>query len=132
MSEPTDRDHKFLPDQVPTSLTRELFITYGIGEYNQGEVSIWDFDIVPVRSASDDKYALVTLHQQFVTFQLPAVTVNVNEKKLEVLFKQKEKVLAENHQRLKEVQEKIDKLLAIEGPKTSSLPAIDLEDAIPF
>lgn len=106
----SDRHEEYAPDKVPTSITRTIYVGYGIGKYNAGKIVIDDFS----RKGTSSDFAVAPLAEQKITIKLPKCKVDVKKRMLEVLEEQKCEVLAENHARLKAVQDQIDELLAIE------------------
>lgn len=97
------------PDKIPQSITRKIYLTYGVGKYNGNHISASDY---PPRDSEDFGEELLAMSE--ITFSLPKSKVNIRGKMLEILKKEKEKILAENHKRLFDIDEKINKLLAIE------------------
>ena len=102
------RSKPYKPDALPVSINRPLWITYGMGKYNAGQITV---DArAPYDGAGD--FAKVVLCESSLSVEIPKQK-NIKGKILRVLESEKEAVLAENHQRLKAVQDKIDNLLAI-------------------
>jgi hypothetical protein len=105
-----ERNKTYEPNEIPRQITRGIWVAYGISGYGAGRITLNDFDY----HGSDDS-ALVTLCQTSITIDIPAIDRDgLKTKALEVLEAEKQKVMAENHQRLRAVQDKIDNLLAIE------------------
>lgn len=105
----SEKDSEYKPDEIPTEITRKLYAHYGIGGYSAGRITIYDCDV----STVDSNYIVLCEVEQ--TIKIPPVSQNdLKNKALDVLEDEKQKVLAENHERLKKVQDKIDNLLAIE------------------
>jgi hypothetical protein len=104
----TDRTTTYKPDELPTSVTRTLWISYGMGKWNAGQIEINDYV-----SKSSDGFEKIPLCQHEVTIQIPQPD-DIKAKAVEVLEEQKRDLQARHHQELKAVQEKIDNLLAIE------------------
>ena len=100
---------KYKPTEIPQALNRTLYIGYGIGKYNSGEVVISEYGF-----ATGEDFGVVPLVEHELFIKIPKCKVDVKGRMLEVLEVKKQKVLAENHLRLQEVQEKIDSLLSIE------------------
>lgn len=103
-----DRHTTYQPDAIPASITRTLYVGYGIGQFNAGNIVVSEYE------HDTESLATVRIMEKDITFNLPPSKVDVKGKMLEVLEAEKQKILAENHQRLHKVQEKIDRLLAIE------------------
>lgn len=102
------RDKLYKPDELPKEITRTVYLHYKIGGYFAGQINIWDWD-KPTDSDS------IVICGAEVTVKIPNINKKTLKKKaIETLEQEKEKIMAENHQRLKVVQDKIDNLLAIE------------------
>ena len=118
------------PNQIPTKIRRKLYIYYGIGKWCFGELDICDF---PRNKDADPDWVYILLCEQEVELDLPDCVVDVKQKTLEILEAEKSKILAENYKRLKNVQDKIDSLLALEGPSAKvEAPPGPHDDDIPF
>lgn len=102
------RRKQYKPGELPEEITRTIFIGYGIGKYNAGMIVLEDKEL------EGEDFATVRLVSKKMTFKLPKVEIDIKGKMLKVLEEEKKKIMAENHQRLQEVQERIDQLLAIE------------------
>jgi len=94
-------------EKLPKTQTTEIFITLCIGGYRAGELNYRNRDF---STFSDDEILLGT---QKVKFNIPQ-NVDIKGKAIEGLEDQKSKLLAKHHMELKDVQDKIDNLLAIE------------------
>ena len=99
---------QYKPNEIPTSLIRKLYIGYGIGKYNAGQIVVSDY-----QHATTD-FAVVPLMEKQLAIELPRCKVDVKGRMLEVLEEEKQKVIAENHMRLKDVQDRIDELKTLE------------------
>jgi hypothetical protein len=99
-------NEKYSPNELPESATLDLVIWYGISGWEAGEIGVYSFDF----KGDTDK---VVLCKKQVTFSIPKQG-SLKEKVLDALNEEKNKILAENHKRLKGIQDKIDNLLAIE------------------
>ena len=100
-----ERWKKYEPDALPSQIERRVYILYGIDDWNQGQISIGD---IAARGS-------IVLAQHVITLGIPPQgSKELKGKVLGLLNEEKQKVLAENHERLKAVQDKIDDLLAIE------------------
>ena len=97
--------------KLPKSEQKEIFILLDIGSFNAGRLSYADFD---ASKFGDDQILIGT---QMVTFKIPQ-KVDIKGKAVESLEEKKTKINAEFHMKLKEVQDKIDNLLAIEYKPT--------------
>lgn len=108
---------QYKPEELPEQITRTLYVGYGIGKYNAGKIVVSEYE-----HDDSEGFATVRLLKEDITFKLPKAKVDVKGKMLQVLESEKKKILAENHQRLQEVQEKIDRLLAIEYQPKGNQP----------
>lgn len=100
-----------ITEKLPKTVEKELFITLVVSGYDVGKIGVWDCNIPKY----DSGYIL--LKKQKVTFKLPQ-DINVKGKVIESLESEKEKIKADFHMQLKDVQDKIDNLLAIEYKPT--------------
>ena len=125
----SDRYDYIEPDAIPETITRKIYVNYGIGKYCNGQIHVEDS-----QPSKGTDFGQVCLLETEVTFQLPKCRVNITEKMLEYLEQEKKEVLAENHRRLKEVQDKIDALLCIENKSETSQETSEpfTDDDIPF
>ena len=101
------RDTTYKHDALPAQITRSLYIQYGVGRWNAGQIMINDMDF-----AGSDGTERVLLATTEITVEIPPEQ-NIKAKLLKVLQDDLAKVKAENHMREKSVQDKIDNLLAI-------------------
>ena len=97
---------EFEPNNLPQTLTREITIWYGIGGWQSGCIGTYDFDF----KGNEEK---IVLGKQIITLEI-GKQGDLKEKVLDSLNAEKQKILAENHERLERIQNKIDNLLAIE------------------
>ena len=109
------------PNALPATISVDIRVGYGIGRFNDGYIIVGEGEF-----SNSEGFETVELASIEVDIQLPEATVDVKGKKLEYLHKQKERILAENHMRLKEVDDKIASVLALEYK-----PA-ELDDDRPF
>ena len=103
-----DRSTTYKPDALPTSVTRTLHISYGMGRWNAGQIEISEYGC-----RGNDGFERIPLCEHEVTVAIPKPD-DIKAKAVEVLEEQKRDLLAKHHQELKTVQDKIDNLLAIE------------------
>lgn len=102
MSDPT-----YTPDALPDSIKKNLYVHYRISGYFAGQIDVFDFCM------EDDERIL--LCETSVVIKIPRINRDgIRSKALDALHVQKNKILAENHAKLKVVQDKIDSLLALE------------------
>jgi hypothetical protein len=104
-----ERLREYAPSKLPTSITRTVYVCYGIGKYNSGRISIEDR---PAHASEEFGRVLLTQHK--MTFKIPRCKIDIKSKMLEILEEEKRKVIADNHMRLKAVEDKISNILAIE------------------
>lgn len=103
-----DRRTTYKPNALPTSITRTLYVSYGMGRYNAGQIEINEYS-----HKGSDGFERIPLCQHEVSIEIPQPG-DIKAKAVEVLEEQKRDLLAKQHQELKAVQDKIDNLLAIE------------------
>src|ERR1700679_3538116 len=96
------KQKEFKPNELPTRVTRTIYVGYGIGKYNAGRIVVQDCE-----SDSTD-FATVRLIAKDSPFKLPKGEIDIKGKMLTVLEAKKKEVLAANHARLAEVQSQID------------------------
>jgi len=94
-------------EKLPETVEIEMFITLGIGRYNTGSITALPFNA----AKGDDERIL--LSTQMVTFDIPQ-DVDIKGKAIEGLEAKKSRLQAKHHMEIKEVQDKLDQLLAIE------------------
>jgi len=94
-------------EKLPKTEKKEIFILLDIGGYHAGNLGYSDYD---ASKYGDNQILLGT---QMVTFKIPQ-KVDIKGKAIEGLEDKKSKLQAKHHMELKEVQDKIDNLLAIE------------------
>jgi hypothetical protein len=103
-----DYNSRFKPNEIPATVTFDMVIWYSVAGWEVGQIGAYSFPF----KGDDERVVLGT---QRVTFEIPPQDQNgIKSKVLDMLEEKKREVLAENHRRLKEVQDKIDQLLAIE------------------
>lgn len=116
---------KFTPDDLPESVTRELYVFYGIKGYSAGEISVWDCDV------SGEERILLTTSE--VTVKIPK-GLKIKDKVVDALKAEKDKVLANAHMKAKELQQKIDSLLGLEyQPSVEAMVTVlAYDNEVPF
>lgn len=98
------------PKNIPAEISRTLFISFGVGKYVAGNIKI---DTVPPNTGDEDFTAvLICTHE--VNIKLPVCQIDVKARLLEIFSTQREQIVAENHMRLKAIDDKIASLLAID------------------
>lgn len=105
----SDRHETYKPNEMPKKIIRKLFIGYGIGRYNYGRIVVDDFE-----RSQDKDFAVVPLLEKELTIDIPRCKVDVKGRMLEVLEEQRQEILAENHRRLKTIDEEIARLKVLE------------------
>lgn len=96
-----EREKKFAPDQIPGTITREIYVHYEA----DGRISIWDCDI------SNSKRVL--LCKQTVKVKIPRQD-DLREKMIEAIENEIETLQAETHKKVSELKAKVNALLCIE------------------
>lgn len=96
--------------KIPKEVTLPLFVTLGVAGWNFNEIGLDGSDFRNYSSSPEDKIMLLKTE---ITLVLPQ-DIDIKGQILGSLEKVKARVLAENHSKLKRVQDKIDNLLAIE------------------
>lgn len=96
--------------KIPKVVTLPIFITVGAAGWNFNDVRLHAWDPIE-HSDSPEEYVLILATE--VTLIIPQ-DIDVRGQLLGSLEKTKTKIMAENHKKLKHVQDKIDDLLAIE------------------
>lgn len=115
---------KYTPDGLPKSITRDLYVTYGIKGYSAGEIQVWDCDVT-----GEERILLTTTS---VTVKLPQ-NMKIKDKVIDALQAEKDKVLANAHMKAKELQQKIDSLLGLEyKPEPGIVDIIQCDNEVPF
>lgn len=99
-----DSDKRYNVSNLPPRIERELVVALRTEGYFAGCVQIWE-GFIPDEA--------IELCRTTVEIEIPPQT-DIQQKHLAALEEKKRNVIAENHMRLKEVQDKIDNLLAIE------------------
>jgi len=95
-------------EKLPKTIEKEIFITLCISGYAAGKISVGDYNKAEF-SSNDD----VLLGTETVTFNVPQ-KVDIKGRAIKNLEDKKSKLQARHHMEIKEVQDKIDHLLAIE------------------
>lgn len=96
---------KYTPTTIPRKINATLYTHYCVSGYRAGEIINFDFN------AQGEEYLL--LAETPVTVKIPPQT-DLKEKLIDALEAEKEKREAEHHMKMKELQERINSLLAIE------------------
>lgn len=99
-----ERNKVFLPNELPKILTREIFVTYRIAGNDQGKIEIWDCDL-----SGKER---ILLHKQMVTVKIP-MQKDMKKTVISALENEIQTIKSEAHMAVKELQERIDSLLAI-------------------
>ncbi len=98
-------------EKLPKTTEIELFVTLKVAGYDAGRIGVWDCDIA---NANNDYISLKT---EKVIFKLPQ-NIDIKGEVIKGLQSEKDKIKADFHMQLKDVQDKIDNLLAIEYKPT--------------
>lgn len=101
-------DEKYKPEELPSSITRKVYAHYFISTYRAGEIDILPFD---GKYCNSDRIVLAELE-----ITIPILEIDrdgLRSKGSDMLKAEKQKILAENEQRVQEVEDKIQMLLMI-------------------
>ena len=101
------KTHVDIRKNLPETITEEVFVTLRVAGYDTGRIDVWGCNV----ARGDSKYILLCTKE--ITFELPQ-DIDVKGQVIEGLESEKPKIKADFHMELKEVQNKIDNLLAIE------------------
>lgn len=108
---------------IPKTVTKEMFICVGIGKWTFNEISITAFDH---SENCSEGWEYVFLKKQTMTVDLSGIEIDDNGVKKEMVKKLEEKkkeLKADLYMKIKEIQDKIDNLLAIEyQPEPTPVP----------
>lgn len=118
--------------KIPKQKTLELFILIGIKAWNFNKINLSDYDHSDTLFDREPDWAC--LGKTKIKINIPQ-GVDVRGQMLEKLEKLKKKTLAKHHKELKEVQDKIDSLMAIEykdGEILIPQNDVNFDDEIPF
>lgn len=103
-----DKYKNYKPDELPSSITRKLYVHYRISGHSAGQIDIFDFALT-----SDPERVMIC--EKEVTIKIPRIDRDgLKSKALEVLKREKQKIMADSHMKVRAIQDKIDDLLAIE------------------
>lgn len=94
-------------EKLPKTITQKMYVHLRISGYGAGNFFCGQCDI------SEDDQDLILIATQDVTFNLPQ-NIDVKGKVIESLKAEKEKIQVVTHMKIKDIQDKIDNLLAIE------------------
>lgn len=105
-----DKSKTYHPEALPEKVTRTLYLHYGTGTYNPGQICVNDSP----NAAAGDLFGGIPLMELEVEFTLPPNQgIDLQGEMLKKLEAEKAEVLAQNHMRLRAVQDKIDAMLQI-------------------
>jgi hypothetical protein len=98
---------------LPASAQIPLYVSYGIGKYNRGEICISD---TGGRIESEDSdWAEISLERLVVTVPLPQVSMETGIKSMAAsLRRERDKIMAEAYKKCAGIDERLNQLLAIE------------------
>ena len=96
--------------KIPKEVKLPIFVTIGVASWNFNKIGLDGSDFRKYSSNPEDKIMLLETEIHLI---LPR-EIDAKAQILGSLEKTKARVMAENHTRLKRVQDKIDNLLAIE------------------
>lgn len=118
--------------KIPKQETLDLFILIGIKAWNFNKINLSDYDHSDTLTDRDPDW--ICLGKTNITIAIPQ-GVDVRQQMLEKLENLKKKTLAKHHKELKQVQDKIDSLMAIEykgGEISIPQNDVNFDDEIPF
>lgn len=95
--------------EIPEQVKKTLYVTIGVGQWNYNDV-----DISSNNFTGSDGFERVNLTSIEVTIDIPK-GIDVKSELIAILEDQKASIQSEFHMQLKNVQDKIDNLLAIEN-----------------
>ena len=99
------------PTKLPDNIKRTVYVTFGIGKYNKGNIRLDD-----TFSESDDSdFARVLLTKFPVSIDIP-VNVDIAGKYVKILEKKKRKIQRQARADLHEVQVEINRMLCLAPP----------------
>lgn len=101
--------------KLPKTVTKTLYVSIGVGEFNFNNIKIKDFkspeDITP-------SWADILLKTQEITIDLSDSEIKdesgIKSEIVKQLKKSQEKIKADSHVQIKNLQDRIDNLLAID------------------
>lgn len=94
-------------EKLPKTVTKEMFVTLRVSGYAAGDIQFWDCNV----ANSGEDFILLTTKK--MTVKIPQ-NIDVKGRVIEGLEAEKDKIQARHHMELKDIQDKIDNLLAIE------------------
>lgn len=95
-------------EKLPKTIELEMFMTMQVDGYRAGDISVQDYDKQGF-SSSDH----ILLRSFTMTFDVPQ-NVDVKGKLIDSLEELKTETMARHHMEIKNIQDKLDELLAIE------------------
>lgn len=106
----------YQPHEIPKQITATLYLTYGVGQWNRGQIGITDYwnDEEKIRKSRYERDCERVLLAEFsVTIDIPE-GVDPRKRYVEVLKNERRKLMAKHHVELKSVDDAIQKAQAIE------------------
>lgn len=101
--------------KIPSMVEEAIYVCLCIDsewEHNIGRITVSTHNYSNPKWSSDEKHVLLT--KKKLKIKIPKVTIDFKGELVDKLEKQKEDELARHHMQMKEFQDKIDNLLAIE------------------
>lgn len=108
-----ERRKKFAPNDLPKSITREIYIHYRTAGSSAGEIDIFDCNL----SGSER----ILLHKMLLTIKIPPQE-DLKTKVVEALENEIQEIQANAHMEVEKLRERIENLLALEyKPQTVTI-----------
>jgi len=97
--------------KIPAEIEKTIYVAYGLGRYNQGDISFRDYQPKDRSKGWEE----VEIASQKVKIKIPKGTaINGRKELVRAYQKQKDKILAQAHVEAAKIEDEIQRLLAIE------------------
>tara|TARA_R110000772_G_scaffold231299_1_gene342009 strand:- start:44 stop:370 length:327 start_codon:yes stop_codon:yes gene_type:complete len=96
--------------EIPAKITKNMYVSVGIGRFTYGAIRVSDDSPID----TDPDFARVLLTEFELEIDIPKTDLDFKKELVAILENKKTGIKAKYHMKLKEVQEEIDNLLAIE------------------
>ena len=95
---------------IPEQLQRTLYVVYGTGKYNKGQINIQEYK----PNSNVTGFEGMLLKEFEVEIDLPKLSTDmVVKEQVNSLKKEKENLMAEHHMKIQKIDDEINQLLAI-------------------